>query len=348
MSLLRETVSKIGELDRDAMEKCKERLDSLTKPPGSLGVLEDLAIKLAGIREQVLNQVDKRSVLVMAGDHGVVAEGVSAFPQEVTPQMVLNFLNGGAAINVLSHHAGANVKVADIGVASDMNYPQLINKKVRRGTDNMAKGPAMTRDEAIKAIEAGIEIAEAEIKAGVNLLATGEMGIGNTTASSAILVGSGLELDVVVGRGTGLNDEGLERKRQAIKRAIEINQPDPQDGLDILHKVGGLEIGAIIGVILAAAANRIPVIIDGFIAGAAAVIAARIEPKSLDYIIPSHSSAEPGHARALNSLGLRPYLELDMRLGEGTGAVLAMHLVEASCKIVSEMATFADAGVSRA
>lgn len=349
MHRLKDTIGKITDLNQAAMNAAQARLDNLTKPPRSLGVLEEIAAKLAGITGDPMPRIGDKVVIVMAGDHGVVDEGVSAFPQEVTPQMVYNFLNGGAAINVLARHVGARVVVADLGVASDLDAPGLIQAKVRPGTNNIAQGPAMSREEAIQALEAGIGIATDQIRQGATLLATGEMGIGNTTPSSAILaVYSELPMEQIVGRGTGINDERLKLKRNAIEQALRINKPDKKDAIDVLAKVGGLEIGGMAGCILAAAANRIPIIVDGFISTAAALIAYHIAPKSVNYMLASHVSEEPGHIKMLELLNLEPMLHMKMRLGEGTGAVLAMPLVEAATKILGEMATFGDAGVSTA
>jgi nicotinate-nucleotide--dimethylbenzimidazole phosphoribosyltransferase len=347
MEKLQETVKKIQPIDQQAVEKAAQRLDMLTKPQGSLGVLEDIVKQLAGITGNPIPRLGKKCVVIMAGDHGVVEEGVSAFPQEVTPQMVINFLNGGAAINVLSRHAGADIVCCDIGVASDVKHPSLIIKKVRYGTANMAKGPAMSREEATRAIEVGIEVAEDKIKGGVNILATGEMGIGNTTPSSAILTVFGCPVEKVVGRGTGIDDKGLALKIKTIIKAIEVNDPDPSDPIDVLSKVGGLEIAGLAGVILAAAAHRIPIVIDGFISSAAALVASKIEPRSVQYMIASHVSEEPGHKMMLEMMGLYPMLHMKMRLGEGTGAALAFHIIDAATHIQSEMATFESAGVSR-
>ncbi|MDI3535189.1 MAG: nicotinate-nucleotide--dimethylbenzimidazole phosphoribosyltransferase [Thermosediminibacterales bacterium] len=345
--MLQKTIKNINKLNQEAMQKARQRLDILTKPKGSLGVLEDLAVKLAGITGNPMPKIRKKAVIVMAADHGVVAEGVSAFPQEVTPQMVLNFLKGGAAINVLSRQAGADVVCVDIGVASDVNAPGLIVKKVKYGTDNITKGPAMSRKEAEQALETGIWTVEEQTKKGVDLLGTGEMGIGNTTPSSAILaVYSKLPLEKIVGRGTGINAERLNKKIKAIEKALERNRPDENDPINVLAKVGGLEIAGLAGCILGAAANRIPIVIDGFISSAAALIAAKIEPKAVNYMIASHISQEPGHRVMLELIGLKPMLHMNMRLGEGTGAALAFYIVEASTKIISEMATFEDAGVS--
>lgn len=324
-------------------------MDQLTKPPGSLGVLEELAVQLAGISGNPMPAARDKVVVVMAGDHGVVEEGVSAFPSEVTPQMVYNFIRGGAGINVLARQAGARVIVVDLGVAAEINHPGLINRKVRYGTGNIAREPAMSREEAVRAVVAGIEVAEEEIKNGAEILATGDMGIGNTTPSSAILAAfSGLPVRRVVGRGTGVDDRRLELKVRAIERALELHRPDPRDPLDVLSKVGGLEIAGLAGVILGAAAARRPVVIDGFISGAAALVAGRMEPKAIKYMIASHVSQEPGHRIIMEMLDLKPMLQMKMRLGEGTGAALAFHLIEAATRIIREMATFADAGVSGA
>ncbi|MDD2585880.1 MAG: nicotinate-nucleotide--dimethylbenzimidazole phosphoribosyltransferase [Syntrophomonadaceae bacterium] len=340
-------VKRIGPLDRDAMKKALDRLNNLTKPPGSLGVLEDLIIQLAGITGEVMAKVENKMVIVMAGDHGVVEEGVSIAPQSVTPQMVHNFLNGGAGINVLSRCAGAQVKVVDVGVADpNLSDAKLISRKIRLGTANMTKGPAMSREEALQAIKIGVEVAEDEINQGIKLLATGEMGIGNTTPSSAILaVYSGAALSSIVGPGVGLDDNGVSNKTKAIERALMVNKPDSADPLDVLSKVGGLEIAGLTGVILGSAARKVPVVIDGFISGAAALVACKLAPQVKDYIIASHLSEEPGHKIMLETLGLEPMLRMRMRLGEGTGAALAFNLVEAATRIMSEMTTFEEAGV---
>jgi nicotinate-nucleotide--dimethylbenzimidazole phosphoribosyltransferase len=348
MDKLSKTINSIKPLDKEAMQQARARQDQLTKPQGSLGVLEELSVKLAGIQRRPQPKIEKKVIIVMAGDHGVVAEGISAFPQEVTLQMVANFAAGGAGINVLARHVGAAVRIVDLGVAAAVeDIPGVIDKKVRPGTANITEGPAMSHEEAAAAVTAGIEVAEAEIAAGADLLGTGDMGIGNTTPSSAILtVFSGAETTLTVGRGTGIGSETLAKKRDVIRRAIEINQPRKEDGLDVLAKVGGLEIGGLAGVILGAAAGRVPVVIDGFISGAAAMIAASLCPESKSYMIASHVSVEPGHKLILEELALKPMLFMDMRLGEGTGAALAASLVEASCKVLSQMATFAEAGVA--
>ena len=307
-----------------------------------------MSIQVAGVTGAALPQVNQKVVTVMAGDHGVVAEGVSAFPQAVTPQMVLNFLYEGAAINVLAKQAGARVVIVDMGVAVPMApHPNLIDKKIALGTANMAQGPAMSREQAEAAILAGASVVEAEIAKGLDLLATGDMGIGNTTPSAAIAsVFTGANPAVIVGRGTGVDDEGMERKITAVTQAIAVNQPNKEDGLDVLAKVGGFEIGGLAGAILAAAANHKPVVIDGFISTAAAMIAVSLCPTVRGYLIAGHCSEEQGHSLMLKWLGLEPLLDLNLRLGEGTGAVLAMHLVEAGCRTLCEMATFGEAGVS--
>lgn len=337
----------IKPLDINAATAAAAHLDSLTKPPGSLGKLETLAIKLAGITGVERPSFPHRSVIVMAADHGVCEEGISAFPAEVTPQMVLNFLAGGAAVNVLSRQAGAEVLCVDIGVNFEMNHPDLISRKVRMGTANMAKGPAMSREEAEAALLIGANIVNEAYDRGVRLFVTGEMGIGNTTASAAVLSALiGVSPLESVGRGTGISDEVLRHKALVVERALECNTPNSLDPIDVLSKVGGLEIAGLTGVILAAAAHQCPVVIDGFISSAAALLAQRFSPESAVYMIASHTSHEQGHAHLLKELGLDPMLQLDMRLGEGTGGVLALHLIDAACRIMAEMATFESAGIS--
>jgi len=340
-------IAGIGPLDEAAMGRAAERLDTLTKPKGSLGRLEELAIRLAGIRGVPLPRFAKKAAVVMAGDHGVCEEGVSAYPSEVTPQMVLNMLNGGAAVNVLARQAGAEVCCVDVGMRADVDHPDLIRRKVRAGTANLCRGPAMTRDEALRSLAVGAEVAGMLADRGVTLFSAGEMGIGNTTPSAAMAaVFTGAPAEAVTGRGTGLDDRGLTLKRDAVRRAIEVNRPNPDDPVDVLAKVGGLEIAALSGLMLGAAARRIPVVIDGFISSAAALTAVRICPAVRDYLIASHLSEERGHAVVLEALGLVPPIRLNMRLGEGSGALLAFHLVEAAARLIGEMATFDSAGVS--
>ena len=349
MHLMEKIIAAIREPDAAAAAAARERQGRLTKPPGSLGFLEDISVRIAGMTGDPRPKIGAGAVFVMAGDHGVCEEGVSAFPSEVTPQMVMNFVRGGAAINVLARQAGARVVVTDVGVSAELDPAEgLYLKKIGRGTRNMAKGPAMSRSDALRSVEVGIEVFEAELtRQRFGIAATGDMGIGNTTPSAAIVaVLTASPPGSVVGRGTGVDDEGLARKVSAIERALAINKPDAADALGVLAAVGGFELGAIAGTILAAAAHRIPVLIDGFISGAGALIARGLCPLSLEYMIAAHTSAEPGHRTALRSLGLRPLLDLGLRLGEGTGAALAMGLCDAACRTLDEMATFDEAGVS--
>ncbi len=346
--ILSRTIANIRPLDKTSMAKAKERQDILTKPTGSLGRLEELSIQIAGIQGKPIPQITQKAVIVMAADHGVAVRGTSAYPQEVTSQMVLNFLHGGAGINVISRQVGARVIIVDMGVAGrlDSNLG-LISRKIAAGTQDMSKGPAMTLAQATQALEVGIEIVTHEIKKGLDIVATGDMGIGNTTASSAICaVMAGKTIGEVTGRGTGLDDKQLQHKIKIINEAITLNRPDSSKPLEVLAKVGGFEIGGLAGVILGAASHRIPVVIDGFISGAAALISAGLCPQVKDYMIAGHCSVEPGHKLLLKHLGLRPLLDLEMRLGEGTGAALAISIAETSIRILTEMATFSEAGVS--
>lgn len=330
------------------MDAARARQDRLTKPRGSLGRLEDISVQVAGIMGDPMPRIRNKAVVVMAGDHGVVEEGVSAYPQDVTPQMVLNFLNGGAAINALAGQAGARVVVVDMGVAADLPAsPGLIARKIGRGTANLARGAAMTREQAVASIMAGAEVVEAEVARGLDVLATGDMGIGNTTPSAAIAAAlTGRAAEEIAGVGTGVDEAGRQRKITAIQRGLEVNRPDARDGLDVLSKVGGFEIGGLAGAILDAAANRKVVLIDGFISTAAAMLAVSLAPAAHDYLFAAHLSEERGHRIMLDWLHLQPLLQLNMRLGEGTGAVLAMNLIEAACRALTEMATFDEAGVS--
>ncbi len=346
--LLSNTIEKIRPLDGDAVAQAGARQDQLTKPQGSLGRLEELSVRLAGIQGKPIPQIKHKAIITMAGDHGVVAEGVSLWPQEVTAQMVYNFLGGGAAINVLARQVGARVIVVDMGVAADLAPDaQLLSRKVAPGTGNIFLGPAMTAEQAIKAVETGIEIVAAEVARGLDIVGTGDMGIGNTTASSAICaVITGKPVAEVTGRGTGVAGKQLAHKREVVKKALDVNRPNPKQPLDVLAKVGGFEIGGLAGVMLAAAAYRIPVVIDGFISGAAALIATALVPEVVDFLIAGHVSAEAGHRVLLRHLGLKPLLDLNMRLGEGTGAALGIFLAEAAARVLAEMPTFTEAGVS--
>jgi nicotinate-nucleotide--dimethylbenzimidazole phosphoribosyltransferase len=331
------------------MKKAQKRLNNLTKPQGSLGRLEEIAKLIVGVTKKENPELTNKVIFTIAGDHGVTEEKISAYPKEVTVQMVYNFLRGGAGINVLARYIGAKVVVVDMGVACDIKpHTNLVVKKINYGTKNMAKGPAMTREEAIKSIEGGIEIFEEEFKKGIEIAGTGDMGIGNTTPSSAITaILTGNPVEKVTGKGTGISEEALKNKIRVIKRAVKLNKPNPKDPIDVLSKVGGFEIGGLSGIIIAAASKRVPVVIDGFISGAAALIAYHLQPRVKDYMIAAHCSAEKGHRAILNYLGLTPLLDLDLRLGEGTGAALGMNIIEASIKILTQMATFQNACVSK-
>jgi len=343
---LRDAIAAVEPLSVPAMEAARKRLDALTKPRGSLGRLEEIAERVAGITGNPIPRIRRKVVFTLAADHGVASEGVSAYPREVTAQMVSNFLAGGAAINVLCRYVGAVVVVADFGVAAEIPpNPALMPRRIGPGTRNMAREPAMTRDQAVQAVVAGIGLAGEAV---ADMVATGDMGIGNTTAASAIVsVITGRPAEEVTGRGTGVDDLTLQRKIGIIRKAVARNRPDPADGIDVLAKVGGFEIGGLAGIILGAAARRVPIVIDGFISGAAALIAVTLCPRARDYLIAGHRSPEPGHGTCLEWLGLTPVLDLGMRLGEGTGAALAMVLVEGACRILGEMATFEEAKVSR-
>lgn len=338
----------IVSLDAQVMAAAAQRWDNLTKPRGSLGRLETLACQVAGITGMARPQLTERLVFVLAGDHGVTAEGVSAYPADVTAQMVHNFVRGGAAINVLARQAGARVVVVDMGINADLpSLPGLLAQKIRHGTSNFLHQPAMMHAEAIACVERGLALAETNIKERTTWVVTGDMGIGNTTASSAIVAAmTGAAVEAVTGRGTGVTDPALAHKAKIIGQALARHRPDAHDPLDVLAKVGGFEIGGLVGVILGTAAHHCPVFLDGLIATAAALLAVGLVPTVRDYLIAGHRSVEPGHTVALQALGLKPILELDMRLGEGTGGVLALTMVEAACRLLDEMATFAEAGVA--
>ncbi|MFV0438855.1 MAG: nicotinate-nucleotide--dimethylbenzimidazole phosphoribosyltransferase [Desulfopila sp.] len=353
MGLLETTKQRIFPQDSAARQQAQERLDNIAVPHWALGDLMDLAIELAGMTGTIRPAIRKKAIVTMAGDHGIVAENVSKFPKEVTPQMVGNFVRGGAGINALARQARADVFVVDMGVAAELGELArnggIIDKKIGYGTNNMAIGPAMSDAQARKAVEAGIEVAD-QLTDEYDLFGTGDMGIGNTTPSTAIAaVCTGKDVADLTGRGTGLNDSQLQHKVKVIRRALEVNAPDPTNGLDILAKVGGFEIGGIAGLILGAAAKRKPVLVDGFISTAGALIAYKIEPFVRDYLIFAHRSVEPGHRYMQEMLGCkRPLLDLNLRLGEGTGAALAMNIVEASIAVLTEMLTFAEAAVQEA
>ncbi len=340
----------IRPLDRTLLQQARARLDRMAIPRGSLGRLEECAQRVAGIRGTLHPVLGGKAIAVFAGDHGVVEEGVSAFPRAVTPQMVCNFVSGGAGINVLARQAGAEVVVVDVGVASDLQ-PQdgLFIRKVAHGTRNMRKYPAMSRDEALRALFVGVEIAQHLASRNITLIGTGDMGIGNTTASSALTaVITGHAVEEVTGRGTGVDDEMLRHKAEVIRDAIALHRPDPLDPLDVLAKVGGLEIAGIAGLIIGAACNRIPVVIDGFISGAAALVAVSLKREIREYLFAGHRSAEAGHRVMLEWLQLQPLLDLSMRLGEGTGAALGMFIIESGIRVLHEVLTFEEAGVNKA
>lgn len=352
LSFLDATFRAIFPQDSAYRQQAEERLNQLTMPHWALGDLMDLAVDLAGMTRSMRPEVSRKKVVVMVGDHGVTAEGVSRYPAEVTTQMVHNFVRGGAGINALARQAGAGVCVVDVGAKDDfaqlVREGKIIAKKIGRGTANMAFGPAMTRTHAVMAVEAGVEVAN-QLAAEVDVFGTGEMGIGNTTPSTAIAaVFTGKKVAELTGRGTGIDDARLRHKIAVIEKALAVNKPNGKDGLDVLAKVGGFEIGAIAGLIIGAAAQRKPVIVDGFIATAGAMIACSLEPFVRDFIICAHRSVEPGHGALLEKLQRRPLLDLNLRLGEGTGAALAMQLVDAAVAILTEVATFAEAGVTGA
>ncbi len=345
---LDEVLSRIQPLDRKIAARVQARLDRLIKPLGSLGRLEEMAVRYATITGQVKPNVPRGAVFTFAADHGVATEGVSAYPREVTPQMVLNFLRGGAGVNVLARHVGVDVRIVDIGVAYDFGVVSgLIQKKVMAGTHNFLVEPAMSREQAREAIQVGMDLATDASREGIGLIGTGDMGIGNTTPSAAITaVMTGRPVVEVTGRGTGIDEAVHAHKVTIIQQALDRHHPNPDDALDVLAKVGGLEIGGLAGLILGAAAGRMPVVLDGFIAGAAALLAVGLQPLCREYLIASHRSVERGHHAILERLGLKPLFDLDLRLGEGTGACLGMGIVQASIKVLIEMATFDEAGVS--
>lgn len=325
-------------------------LNRLTKPVGSLGRLEELAVQYVACTQCFPPAMPKALVFTLAADHGVAEEGVSAYPSSVTAQMVKNFLKGGAAVNVLARQVGAEVRVVDMGVQEELApLPGLVGHKIGKGTRNFLKGPAMSREEAFRSIDIGIGLVREAHAEGIRVIGLGEMGIGNTTASSAMTaILTGRPVQAVTGYGTGVDEQGLLRKIQVIEEAIQCNRPDPRDPVEVLAKIGGFEIGGLTGIILGGAACRIPVVLDGFITGAAALLAMALAPYCRAFLIPSHVSAEPGHRLAMDVLGLRPLLDLDLRLGEGTGACLAIGLLQASLACLTQMATFKSAGVDEA
>jgi len=350
MSLLEQTISAIKpELNQNTFAKANERLQNQAKPPGSLGIMEEIGARLAAITGTIDIHLANKWIITCAGDHGVAAEGISAYPPEVTPQMVLGFAGGGASVNVIGKHAGARVKAADIGVNYDFDPGlPIFHKKVKYGTGNFTKGPAMTREEAVKSIEAGIEVVnELHAQTPVDLLGTGDMGIGNTTPSTAIIAAfSGLPVVRLTGRGSGVDDKGLARKIAVIQKGLDLNKPDPKDPLDVLAKVGGLEIGGLAGLVIGAAAQGIPVICDGLISTAGALIACELAPAAKSYLFASHKSVETGHKYMHDRMGLEPLIDLRFRLGEGTGAAVCMELLDLATRILADIKTFEELGIS--
>jgi nicotinate-nucleotide--dimethylbenzimidazole phosphoribosyltransferase len=342
-----ERLASIQPVDHDFEERARVRLDDLTKPVGSLGRLEDLILRLSGIRRELTPTLDRLVCLLFAADHGVTAEGVSAYPPEVTAQMVVNIVSGGAVSSVLARQHGVKLRVVDVGVRVPVEHPEVVSRKVALGTRNFAHGPAMTRAEAEEAVAVGMAMADEAVAGGCQLLLVGEMGIGNTTAAAALVaLLCDCPIEQVVGAGTGITEDRRKHKADVIRRAIEVNQPLATDPWDVLSKLGGLEIAAIAGAILSAAGHRIPVLLDGLMTGVAALWASRCDKRVGDYLIASHVSAEPAHRMVLRELGLKPLLDLEMRLGEASGALLALPLVESACRVMAETATFSSAGVS--
>lgn len=346
MEELKVILSLIEGLNKEAMVQSKRYLDHLSKPIGSLGVLEDLVVKLSGIKGEPVRKINKKTIVIMCADNGVEAEGVSSCPREVTAIVTENIANGTTAVCKLSEYYNGDVELIDIGVDKDFNNPRIINKKIRYGTSNMIHGPAMTREEAIKAIKIGVETVKDLKERGYDLIGTGEMGIGNTTTSAAIIsVLSGIDSDLIVGKGSGLTDDGLAHKRSIVKKAIEVNTPNKEDALDVLSKVGGFDIAGLCGVFLGGAIYKIPIVIDGLIASAAALCAKGLCAKAGEYMIGSHLSAEPGARYAMEVLGVQPLFNLGMRLGEGTGCPIAFSIIEGAIYTMSNMASFSESGV---
>jgi len=346
--LLAQTLKAIQPIDRAVMDAAQREIDYCLKPPGSLGKLERIARQIAGITGKVHNAITRKAIVVMMADNGIYAEGVAMYPQDIT-RIGADFVTSGRmGVNFLARHARADILAVDIGIQVDVDLPKVIKRKIRYGAANFLKEPAMSREEAIRAIETGIEVTNAAIDQGYDLIGTGEIGIGNTTASSAVLYAfTGAPIERVVGRGAGLTDEALERKKSTVIQAVRRRRPDPNDPIDVLSKVGGLDIAGITGIYLACAARRVPVITDGLISNVAALTAMRLAPEAVEYMIPSHLSSEPGANLLREITGLEPMLDMDMRLGEGTGCALMFSIIEASLRMIEEMGTFAVLGKSR-
>lgn len=343
---LQETINLIRPLDHDAEKAALARQDTLIKPLGSLGKLEDIAIRVAGITGNIYKRLPKKCIVVMCADNGVCEEGISACPQSVTRTQAVNFTLGRSGINVLSRQAGAELRIVDIGIADNLTVPGILDRKIAPGTRNMSREPAMSRDQAVQALEVGIHVVEQLASEGFDLVGTGEMGIGNTSTASAVLMAfTGLSAETVVGRGAGLTAEAHRSKMQVIERALSTNKPDPADPLDVLAKVGGFDIAGMAGCFVAGAALRLPIVVDGFISAVAALVACRLHPGVKDFLIPSHASAEPGYLHAMDAMGLSPSLLLDMRLGEGTGCALMFPVIDAALAIACEMYTFEEGNI---
>lgn len=337
----RSIINGIQPANKEALEAAQAHMDSLVKPLGSLGKLESISVKIAGITGEVHNNLDKKCTIVMVADNGICEEGVACTPQEITLIQGINMTRGICGIGVLSGYAGSDIKVVDIGIMRDYNNDKIINRKIMYGTNNFAKGPAMTREDAEKAIEVGIEMVKLAKEEGYALLGTGEMGIGNTSSTSAVLMAfTGLSADLAVGRGGGLTDEGLQKKKQLISSALVLNKPDANDPIDVIAKVGGLDIAGLVGCFLGAAYYKVPIVIDGVISALSALVAYRLNPNVKDYLFTSHRSKEPAYDLIAKELGMEPMLDMDMRLGEGTGCTLAYSIIGAACAIMNNMVTF--------
>ncbi len=346
MGLLEQTLENIEVLDKEAMIEGKRVLNNLCKPIGSLGTLEDLVVKLYGIRGNEVKCINKKNIVIMCSDNGIIEEGVSSCPKEVTSTVTENFIKGTTGVCNLSKFYNTDLTVVDIGVDKDFDVEGIINKKINYGTKNMAKGPAMSREEAIKAIEVGIEIVSELVKKGYDLIGTGEMGVGNTTTSATVICAlTDLESDLIVGKGSGLTEEALENKRRIVKKVLDINSPNKDDVIDVISKVGGLDIAGLCGVFLGGAAHRVPIVIDGLISSAAALCAFKLCEKAREFMIASHLSKEPGSEYVLQKLGLKPMLNLGMRLGEGTGCPIAFSIIESALFTAHNMGSFESSGV---
>ena len=348
MEELKKLLSSIENLDREAMSRCRDYIDHLSKPIGSLGVLEDIVIKLSGIKGEQVKEIKKKNIVIMCADNGIQESGVSSCPREVTASVTENFVKGTTGVCILSKYYNSDTTIVDIGVDKDFNNPKIINRKIRYGTSNMSKGPAMTREEAIKAIKTGIEIVRELKVQGYDLIGTGEMGVGNTATSAAIIsVFSGIDSDLIVGKGSGLTEDGLSHKKDMVKKSIEVNRPKKEDAIDVLSKVGGFDIAGLCGVFLGGAIYRIPVVIDGLISSAAAICAKELNPKASDYMFASHLSAEPGAIYAMKALELEPMFNLGMRLGEGSGCPIAFGIMESAVFTMNKMDSFNEAGIDK-